>query len=80
MQGATARSLYKIDDLAKEDRKTNLQRVKDKKVPFVTTYHPVVMSLNTVLHVKKSLSILYSNDQMADWKRIKWQLLGAKKP
>ena len=56
-----------IDDLAKEDRLSLLKykpKNEENKVPFVTTYHPVLRGLNAVL--KKNLPILYSNDKMVE--------------
>ena len=56
-----------IDEITTKDRQTLLQ-YKEKKdnsrVPLVTTYHPVLKNLNSIL--RKNLPILHTNERMAE--------------
>lgn len=56
-----------IDEITTKDRKTLLQykeKTDKSRVPLVTTYHPALKNLNTIL--KSNLPILYTNERMAD--------------
>lgn len=55
-----------IDELSSKDRNTLLQykeREKSSRVPLVTTFHPVLKSLNAIL--RRHLPVLYNNERMA---------------
>ncbi|XP_052708956.1 uncharacterized protein LOC128183834 [Crassostrea angulata] len=56
-----------IDEIITKDRKTLLQykeKTDKSRVPLVTTYHPALKTLNSIL--RNNLPILYTNERMAD--------------
>jgi hypothetical protein len=66
-----------IDEMTAKDRETLLQ-YKEKKdnsrVPLVTTYHPVLKNLNSIL--RKSLPILHNNERLAELSKLHLGIIG----